>query len=104
MTLQLALRSTVAVRGSTATLPDHCCFRRMGVEGTELDALGGAAVQTLIELIAGFIVFLTAAALSQFGVDIHAPRPAEREVHRVGDCRSSAAAPLLTAPSTKPRC
>ena len=29
---------------------------------------------------------------------------AEREVHRVGDCRSSAAAPLLTAPSTKPRC
>lgn len=60
-------------------------------------------MQTLIELIAGFIVFLAAAALSQFGVDIHAPRQAEREVHRVG-CQATAPAPLLTTSPTKPRC
>ena len=44
-------------------------------------------MQALVELIAGFIALLAAAALSQFGVDIHSPRPAEREVHRVADCR-----------------
>lgn len=61
-------------------------------------------MQTLIELIVGFVIFLAAAALSQFGVDIHAPRQVEREVHRVGECPSNAAAPLLTAAPKKPRC
>ena len=61
-------------------------------------------MQTLIELIAGFIVFLAAAALSQFGVDIHSPRQVEREVHRVGDCQSDASVAMLTAVPAKPRC
>jgi hypothetical protein len=49
-------------------------------------------MQALVELIAGFIALLAAAVLSQFGVDIHSPRPADREVHRVTDCRTDAPA------------
>lgn len=51
-------------------------------------------MQALVELIAGFIALLAAVVLSQFGVDIHAPKPAEREVHRVQDCRTEPAATL----------
>jgi len=43
-------------------------------------------LQALIDLIAGFIALLAAAALSQFGVDLHRPSAPEREVHRVVDC------------------
>lgn len=42
-------------------------------------------MQALIEFIAGLVALLAAAALSQFGVDMHRPSP-EREVHRVNDC------------------
>ena len=49
-------------------------------------------MQALVELIAGFIALLAAAVLSQFGVDIHSPQPAEREVHRVADCPTEKAA------------
>lgn len=44
-------------------------------------------IQSLIELLAGFIALIAAAALSQFGVDLNSPPQAEREVHRVADCR-----------------
>lgn len=59
-----------------------------------MGALGDAAMQALVELIAGFIALLAAAVLSQFGVDTHSPQRAEREVHRVPDCRSEPAAAL----------
>ncbi len=56
-----------------------------------------SAMQALIELIAGFIVLLAAAALSQFGVDLQTPRKAEREVHRVSDCAEPATATALVS-------
>jgi hypothetical protein len=59
-------------------------------------------MQALVELIAGFIALLAAAVLSQFGVDIHSPRPAEREVHRVADCSPEPVTPL--ASETKRDC
>jgi len=48
---------------------------------------GIKAMQALIELIAGFIALLAAAALSQFGVDLNPPPAPDREVHRIQDCR-----------------
>jgi hypothetical protein len=51
-------------------------------------------VQALIELLAGFIALLAAAALAQFGVDLTTASP-EREVHRVTDCRSTATAGFI---------
>lgn len=48
-------------------------------------------MQALIDLIAGFIALLAAAALSQFGVDLHRPSAPEREVHRIVDCPQPAA-------------
>jgi len=49
-------------------------------------------MQVLVELIAGLVALLAALVLSQFGVDIHAPPAADREVHRVKDCRADDAA------------
>ena len=46
-------------------------------------------MQVLVEFIAGFIALLAAAVLSQFGVDIHTPNHADREVHRVTECRDA---------------
>lgn len=43
-------------------------------------------VQALVELVAGFIALLAAAALSQFGVDLHRPSADDREVRRLADC------------------
>lgn len=43
-------------------------------------------MQALIEMIASFVAFLAAAALSQFGLDLSAPQKPEREIHRVRDC------------------
>lgn len=60
-------------------------------------------MQALIELIAGFVALLAAAALAQFGVDFHAPRNVDREVHRVTDCRE-APNPVDAATTTPPRC
>lgn len=49
-------------------------------------------MQALIQMIAGFIAMLAAAALSQFGVDMHSPRQADREIRRVTDCDNAPAA------------
>ena len=43
-------------------------------------------MQGLIDLIAGIVVLMAAAALSQFGVDLQFPQPTDREVHRTADC------------------
>lgn len=59
-------------------------------------------MQALIELLAGFIALLAAAALAQFGVDL-APTKAEREVHRVSDCREPAPTAMIAA-SRPPEC
>jgi hypothetical protein len=52
-------------------------------------------VQALIELLAGFIALLAAAALAQFGVDLSSGPTTDREVHRVSDCRSAPSADLV---------
>jgi hypothetical protein len=52
-------------------------------------------VQALIELLAGFIALLAAAALAQFGVDLSTAKP-EPEVHRVSDCRQAPTSSLIT--------
>lgn len=52
-------------------------------------------MQALVELIAGLIALLAAAVLSQFGVDIHAPRTPDREVHRTTDCKVEAPSAIL---------
>lgn len=46
-------------------------------------------MQMLLEMLAGLIAMLAAAALSQFGVDLHAPRHADREIQRVQDCKDN---------------
>jgi len=55
-------------------------------------------MQALIELIAGFVALLAAAALSQFGLDLNAPKENQREIHRVRDCggQPAAATTLVT--------
>jgi hypothetical protein len=59
-------------------------------------------MQALIQLIAGFIAMLAAAALSQFGVDLHRPSMPDREVHRVVDCRETPArTDLITSSSER---
>jgi hypothetical protein len=45
-----------------------------------------SAMQTLIEFIIGLVAAIAAAALAQFGVDVNAPRTAEREIRRISDC------------------
>ena len=40
-------------------------------------------MQALIEMLAGLIALLAAAALSQFGVDMKAPQKSDREIQRV---------------------
>ena len=59
------------------------------------------AMQMLLEMLAGLIAMLAAAALSQFGVDLHAPRHADREIQRVQDCSKDKPAATITvaAPS-----
>ncbi|MGV3579308.1 hypothetical protein [Brevundimonas sp.] len=56
-------------------------------------------MQALIELLAGFIALLAAAALAQFGVILDSPARADREVHRVSDCPQAPTEALLTAQS-----
>lgn len=56
-------------------------------------------MQALIELLAGFIALLAAAALAPFGVNLDSPARAEREVHRVSDCPQAPTEALLTAAS-----
>ncbi len=54
-------------------------------------------MQALIELLAGFIALLAAAALAQFGVDMRSAPGPEREVHRVSDCSPDTPAALVAA-------
>ncbi|MBU1348251.1 MAG: hypothetical protein KKA16_15025 [Alphaproteobacteria bacterium] len=54
-------------------------------------------MQALIELLAGFIALLAAAALSQFGVDLSSTASPDREVHRVSDCPQTSPAALIVA-------
>ncbi len=54
-------------------------------------------MQALIELIAGFVALLAAAALSQFGLDLATPQENQREIHRVRDCGGEKAAPAVLA-------
>lgn len=51
-------------------------------------------MRTLVELIAGFIAFLAAAALSQFGVDLQRSTE-DREVRRVTDCGDAKSAGVI---------
>ena len=55
-------------------------------------------MQALIELLAGFIALLVAAALSQFGVDIVRPDSKQPEVRRVSDCAQPKEAQFVVAP------
>jgi hypothetical protein len=61
-------------------------------------------MQALIELIIGFIALLAAAALSQFGLQVDAPRKSEREVHRVHDCGDAPAAKVVAPTQRRPDC
>ena len=54
-------------------------------------------MQMLLEMLAGLIAMLAAAALSQFGVDLHAPRHADREIQRVQDCKDKPTATIAVA-------
>lgn len=53
-------------------------------------------MQALIEMIAGLVAMLAAAALSQFGLDLSASHKPEREIHRVRDCGSETASTVIT--------
>lgn len=61
-------------------------------------------MQALIQMIASFIALLAATALSQFGVDVHAPRQADREIHRVTDCENTPAAVITATSGTDRDC
>ncbi len=61
-------------------------------------------MQALIEMIIGFIALLAAAALSQFGLQVDAPKKSEREVHRVQDCGDAPAAAVITANQRRRDC
>ena len=54
-------------------------------------------MQMLLDMLAGLIAMLAAAALSQFGVDLHAPRHSEREIQRVQDCKEAPASTIAVA-------
>lgn len=60
-------------------------------------------MQWLIEMVAGFVALLAAAALSQFGLDMTAPRDGDREVHRVRDCDQNTAS-LVAAVKSDETC
>ncbi|WP_420479840.1 hypothetical protein [Brevundimonas sp. FT23028] len=60
-------------------------------------------MQALINLIAGFIAMLAAAALSQFGLDIDASPKPEREIHRVRDCGPETPAAAITGSADQKR-
>ncbi|MDQ8028546.1 MAG: hypothetical protein REJ23_07445 [Brevundimonas sp.] len=60
-------------------------------------------MQALIDLIAGLIAMLAAAALSQFGLDLDAPRKPDREIHRVRDCAPPSSSTVMIASPEKTR-
>lgn len=58
-------------------------------------------MHALIELIAGFVALLAAAALSQFGVDIQTPQSHDREIHRVAECSDAPAKSAFVETSSR---
>lgn len=61
-------------------------------------------MQALVDLIIGFVALLAAAALSQFGLQLDSPRKADREIHRVQDCRDQPATHVFAAAERKDDC
>jgi hypothetical protein len=63
-------------------------------------------MQALIEIIAGFVAMLAAAALSQFGLDLDSPQKPQREIHRVRDdgCKDASATVLAVTSERKQDC
>jgi hypothetical protein len=61
-------------------------------------------MQALIELIIGFVALVAAAALSQFGLQLDTPQKADREIHRVQDCREQPAAHVFAAAEDNDDC
>lgn len=63
-------------------------------------------MQALIEMLAGLIALLAAAALSHFGVDLNPAHKSDREVQRVRDCGETrpAAGVATVQISTPPTC
>lgn len=60
-------------------------------------------MQALIDIIAGFVALIAAAALSLFGVDMSPPQKANTEVHRVRDCNNGASSTVMAASSDRAR-
>ena len=61
-------------------------------------------MQALIEMIISFVALLAAAALSQFGLQVDAPKKSEREIHRVRDCGDAPAASVVAAAQRRQEC
>ncbi len=58
-------------------------------------------MQALIDIIAGFVALIAAAALSLFGVDMSPPQKTNTEIHRVRDCSGGASSTVLAASSER---
>lgn len=62
-------------------------------------------MQWLVEMIAGLVALLAAAALSQLGLNLDTPDRSGREVQRVSDCnRDTALAAASTMEETRQGC
>jgi len=53
-------------------------------------------MQTLVNMLAGFIAFLAATVLSHFGVAARSEMP-QREVHRTSDCRDASTSTMTSS-------
>jgi hypothetical protein len=62
---------------------------------------GEPAVQALVDIIAGFVALIAAAALSLFGVDMSSAQKARPEIHRVRDCGGASSSPVMAASSQR---
>lgn len=60
-------------------------------------------MQALIDIIAGFVALIAAAALSLFGVDMSPPQKANTEIHRVRDCNGAASSTVMAASPERAR-
>ncbi len=59
-------------------------------------------MQALIDIIAGLVALIAAAALSLFGVSMSTPETARPEIHRMTDCGTSAGSKaMLTGPAER---
>lgn len=61
-------------------------------------------MQALIEMIIGFIAFMAAAALAQFGVESRAEPTSNPEVHRVIECDEQPSSAVLVGTAPKRGC